>query len=122
MTRFSTVNVKETGTVPHNILLISVRSNASLELSKEKLLNFLEPGVREMLEITIKKYEEMREKMSYLIRVGNPVNKIVSVSEQNDVDLVIMASSRITSTIRVIGSIVRKVIDSVKKPILVLHE
>ena len=33
-----------------------------------------------------------------------------------------MASSRITSTIRVIGSTVRKVIDSTRKPVLVINE
>jgi nucleotide-binding universal stress UspA family protein len=116
------LNVIEPEIVPPSVLLTYIRSNAPLELSKEQLRNSLESGVREMLENRIRKYGEMRDRMSYLIRVGNPVNEIVKVSEQNDIDLVVMASSRITSTIRVIGSTVRKVMNSVKNPILVIHE
>ena len=39
-----------------------------------------------------------------------------------DFDIIFMASSRITSSIRVLGSTVRKVIDSVRKPVLLIHE
>jgi nucleotide-binding universal stress UspA family protein len=37
-------------------------------------------------------------------------------------DLIIMASSRIISYVRVLGSTVRKVVDSIRKPVLLIHE
>jgi nucleotide-binding universal stress UspA family protein len=39
-----------------------------------------------------------------------------------NIDLVVMASSKITSSVRVLGSTTRKVIRTVKKPVLVIHE
>jgi nucleotide-binding universal stress UspA family protein len=60
--------------------------------------------------------------LSYKVLVGKPANEIIKFSEESDIDLIVMASSRISSTIRVIGSTVRKVIDSTSKPVLVIHE
>jgi nucleotide-binding universal stress UspA family protein len=40
-----------------------------------------------------------------------------------NVDLIVMASSRSSSLVRrILGSTVRKVIDSVKNPVLIVHE
>jgi len=60
--------------------------------------------------------------LSYKVLAGKPANEIIKFSEESDIDLIVMASSRISSTIRVIGSTVRKVIDSTSKPVLVIHE
>jgi nucleotide-binding universal stress UspA family protein len=61
-------------------------------------------------------------KISYKIRTGKIVDEIVRQSEEMDFDLIIMASSRISSYVRVLGSIVRKVADSIRKPVLLIHE
>ncbi len=61
-------------------------------------------------------------KISYKIRSGKPVDEIIHQSEEIDFDVIIMASSRITSTVRVLGSTVRKVLDSIKKPVFLIHE
>ena len=61
-------------------------------------------------------------KVSYKIRTGKPVNEIVHLSEEMDFDIIIMASSSITSSVRLLGSTVRKVIDSIRKPLLLMHE
>jgi nucleotide-binding universal stress UspA family protein len=61
-------------------------------------------------------------KISYKIRAGKIVDEIVRQSEEMDFDLIIMASSRISSYVRVLGSIVRKVADSIRKPVLLIHE
>jgi nucleotide-binding universal stress UspA family protein len=62
------------------------------------------------------------EKVSYNIRTGKPVDEIVHLSEEMNFDILVMASSRITSSVRVLGSTTRRVIDSVRKPVLLIHE
>jgi nucleotide-binding universal stress UspA family protein len=48
--------------------------------------------------------------------------KIVKVMEETNVDLIILASNKVGSSIRGIGSTARNVIDNVKKPVLIVHE
>jgi nucleotide-binding universal stress UspA family protein len=50
------------------------------------------------------------------------VDEIINVVQVMNVDLIIMASSKITSSIKVRGSRTRKVIDGANKPVLVIHE
>jgi nucleotide-binding universal stress UspA family protein len=59
---------------------------------------------------------------SYIIRSGKTVDEIVAVSEKRNIDLIVMASSRIASTIRVLGSTTKGVLNSIRKPVLVIHE
>lgn len=59
---------------------------------------------------------------SYIIRSGKTVDEIVAVSEKRNIDLIVMASSRIASTIRILGSTTKGVLNSIRKPVLVIHE
>lgn len=59
---------------------------------------------------------------SYMIRSGKPVDEIVAVSEERNIDLIVMASSRIASKIRILGINAKGVWDSIRKPVLVIHE
>jgi nucleotide-binding universal stress UspA family protein len=60
--------------------------------------------------------------ISFEIRTGNAAEEIIKVAGQNQFDVIIMASHRLTSTIRGIGSTARKVIDTTKKPVLVIYD
>ena len=65
----------------------------------------------------------VKSQISYKIQTGKPpVDEIINEAQIMNVDLIIMASSKITSSIKVHGSITRKVIDSANKPVLVIHE
>lgn len=65
----------------------------------------------------------VKSQISYQIQTGKPSEKIVKVIEKTNADLIIMASNKVGSSIRGgIGSTARKVIDSVKKPILIVNE
>lgn len=59
---------------------------------------------------------------SYIIQSGKTVDKIVAESEKRNIDLIVMASSRIASTIRILGSTTKGVLNSIRKPVLVIHE
>jgi nucleotide-binding universal stress UspA family protein len=64
----------------------------------------------------------VKSQVSYQIQTGKPSEKIVNITEEMNIDLIIMASNKVGSSIRGIGSTARKVIDNVKKPVLIVHE
>jgi nucleotide-binding universal stress UspA family protein len=117
------LNVIEPEVIPPSTLLTFIKSDTPIEKAKEDLRNTLEGGVKQMLDERIRQCKNAGiNKVSYKIRTGKIVDEIVNQSEEMDFDLIIMASSRITSSVRLLGSTVRKVIDSVRKPLLLLHE
>ena len=60
------------------------------------------------------------ESSKYLTKskFGNPADEIIKLTQESNFDLIVMASRRITS--RILGSTTRKVIDTVKKPTLII--
>jgi nucleotide-binding universal stress UspA family protein len=93
----------------------------------ERTGNFLgrtnEEGIRQMLEERTNLCRKAGVKeVSYIIRSGRPADEIVRLVGERYYDLIVMASSRISSTIRIIlGSNAKRVLDSVPKPILVIR-
>lgn len=64
-----------------------------------------------------------KNQISYKMQTGkNVVDEILGLSEEMDIDLIVMSSSKVTATIRGFTSTTRKVIDSVKRPVLVIYE
>jgi nucleotide-binding universal stress UspA family protein len=117
------LNVIEPEIIPPSTLLMFIKSDTPIEKAREDLRNTLEGGVKQMLDERITQCKDAGiNKISYKIRIGKPVNEIVHLSEEMDFDVIIMASSRITSSVRILGSTVRKVIDSIRKPLLLIHE
>jgi nucleotide-binding universal stress UspA family protein len=84
----------------------------------------MEGRVKRMIEEKMKLCKEagVKSQVSYKIQTGKPFDEIVKLSKEMNIDLVVMASSKITSSVRVLGSTARKVIRTVKIPVLVLHE
>ena len=75
----------------------------SIRLIEDKMRTCKENGVKQV---------------SYKVQVGNPADEIIKLSHEIDFDLIVMASKKITS--RFLGSTTRKVIDNLKKPILII--
>jgi len=93
--------------------------------ANDKLKVTMYGGVKQMIEEKIRlcKQAGVKSQISYKIQTGKPpVDEIINVAHVMNVDLIIMVSSKITSSIKVHGSITRKVIDSANKPVLVIHE
>jgi nucleotide-binding universal stress UspA family protein len=64
-----------------------------------------------------------KNQIFYKMQTGKDVvNEILSISEEMDIDLIVMSSKKITATIRSLSSTTKKVIDSVKRPVLVIYE
>jgi nucleotide-binding universal stress UspA family protein len=105
------------------ILHVIERIENFLGRPKEELALTTEENIRQMLEERRKLCKKAGVKeVLYIIRPGKPADEIVSVVGERYYDLIVMASSRISSTIRIIlGSNAKRVLDSVAKPILLIR-
>jgi nucleotide-binding universal stress UspA family protein len=97
---------------------------ANKKEKEEDLEIAVEGSVKHMIEERIRLCKEsgVKSQISYKIQTGKPVDEIVKLSEEMNVSLIVMASSRITSSIKALGSTTRRVIDNAKKPVLVIHQ
>jgi nucleotide-binding universal stress UspA family protein len=97
------------------------------QVEKSKKENFeitVEGEVKEMIEgrMRLCKQAGVKSQVSYKIQTGKPVDEIVKLSEDMNVDLIVMASGKIPSLARrLLGSTTKKVIDNVEKPVLIVH-
>jgi nucleotide-binding universal stress UspA family protein len=64
----------------------------------------------------------LTKRITYEIRAGNPADEIIGILNLIQVDLIVMGSRRISSVIGGIGSTTRKVISTVKAPILIVQK
>jgi nucleotide-binding universal stress UspA family protein len=93
--------------------------------NKEDFEITVEGEVKHMIEEKIRLCQQagVKSQVSYKVQTGKPVDEIVKLSEEMNTDLIVMASSRTPSLTRTLfGSITRKVIDNVEKPLLVIHK
>jgi nucleotide-binding universal stress UspA family protein len=109
--------------IPPSTILALIGPDRPLDKAKEDLKINAEAGARKMLEEKVKicKEEGKIDRVSYRIEAGKPVDEIVRIAEENDYDIVVMGSSRISSSIRLLGSTAKGVIDSIQKPVLIIH-
>jgi nucleotide-binding universal stress UspA family protein len=118
--------IEDIGKYTPTAILATMKGQAATvsEKGKSDLEITMEGEVKKMIDERMELCREagVTSQVSYKIQTGKAVDEIVKLSEEMDFDLIIMASSRITSPIRLIGSTIRKVIDSIKKPVLVIHE
>lgn len=109
------------------VLATSKEGGEEKDIEKAKKEGFeitVEGEVKQMIEEKLRLCQQagVKSQVSYKVQTGKPVDEIVKLSEELNADLIVMASSRTPSlTRRLLGSITRKVIDSVEKPILVVH-
>jgi nucleotide-binding universal stress UspA family protein len=84
----------------------------------------VEGALRKVIEEKIRACQEagLKTQVTYEIHTGKASDEIIDLAEQKNFDLIVMASHRITSTFKSIGSTARKVMDNIKKPILLIHE
>lgn len=107
------------------LLATSSMKEDESDSTEEKLQVTIYGNVKQMVEEKIKLCKQLgvTSQISYKIQTGRPpLDEIIDVAHTMNVDLIIMASSRITGSIKVHESITRKVIDSTNKPVLVIHE
>jgi nucleotide-binding universal stress UspA family protein len=108
--------------IPPSVMLSYVKEGE--EKGKERFRNDVEEGIRHLLEQRAdycKKTGGIKQ-TTYEIAHGKVADEIIRVAEQRECDIIVMASSRIPSFIRALGSTARKVVDNSRKPVLIIHE
>jgi nucleotide-binding universal stress UspA family protein len=99
-------------------------SGTKVSIQDQNIGITIEGKLEEMMKerINICKDAGVKSKVSYLIQTGKASERIVSIADERDIDLIIMASGSLGSTIKGIMSNTRKVIDSTKVPVLIINE
>jgi nucleotide-binding universal stress UspA family protein len=116
-------HVMETDSIPPSTLLAFIKPGAGLEEAREEERTIFEGAVGRMFEERVQAAKTSGiNAVSYKISSGKPADAIVIESEASEYDLIVMASSRIASSIRALGSTARRVLDSTRKPVLLIHE
>ena len=116
-------HVMETDSIPPSTLLAFIKPGAGLEEAREEVRTIFEGAVGRMLDERVQAAKASGiNAVSYKISSGKPAYAIVIESEASEYDLIVMSSSRIASSIRALGSTARRVLDSTKKPVLLIHE
>ncbi len=116
-------HVVESDSIPPSTLLAFIKPGAGLEEAREQVRTLFEGAVGKVLEERVQAAKALGiNAVSYKVSGGKPADAIVIESEAGEYDLIVMSSSRIASSIRALGSTARRVLDSTKKPILLVHE
>ena len=98
----------------------------SLEISQLDTQDFhrkIEAGVIDSMEEKINKCQKAgcQNKVSYKFLTGNVVDEIVNEINNNNYDLVVVLTSHIDSWFRSLFSDVRKIINHISKPVLIIQ-
>src|SRR5215207_4127143 len=117
-------HVMETDSIPPSTLLAFIKPGAGLEEARAEVRTIFESAVGRMLEERVQAAKTSGiNAVSYKISSSRkPADAIVIESEASEYDLIVMSSSRIASSIRALGSTARRVLDSTRKPVLLVHE
>lgn len=116
-------HVMETDSIPPSTLLAFIKPGAGLEEARAEVRTIFESAAGRMLDERVQAAKASGiNAVSYKISSGKPADAIVIESEASEYDLIVMSSSRIASSIRALGSTARRVLDSTRKPVLLVHE
>lgn len=94
----------------------------SLDLSEEKIRQSIESDAKEMLEGAVVKIRKGKDiQIVPVIKKGVDYEEIVAYSEENDIDVIIIATHGRTGLLHtLLGSVAEKVIRYAKCPVLVI--
>ena len=123
------VNVVEANRDVNNVLPVTIKANLEgkeeqIDMAESQRGVLLDEPLREVVDemTTACKSAGVTMKITYEIRRGNPADEIINVSNLMQFDLIIMGSRRIASMIGGIGSTTRKVLTTVKAPLLIVQK
>ncbi len=110
-----------------SVLATSKAGEGGKDIEKSEKQDFeirVEGQAKQMIEEKMRfcKQAGVKSQVSYRIQTGKPVDEIVKLSNDVNADLIVMASKRISSVVKGLGSTARKVIDAVERPVLVVHQ
>jgi nucleotide-binding universal stress UspA family protein len=96
---------------------------SSLENAKTQLIRILRQGAELMLKDRISKVKHMGIDIRFMMGAGSPAEEIVTISESERADLIIMGSRRLNEIFKnvALGSVARRVSEIAKCPVMIIH-
>lgn len=96
---------------------------SSLENTKTELMKVLKEGAEQMLKDRMAKVKEKGINIRYLINTGSPVEIILSIANNEKVNLIVMGSRQLTKVgkIKALGSVARRVSELAECPVMIVH-
>jgi nucleotide-binding universal stress UspA family protein len=122
------VNVVKANRDLNNVLPVTIKANLEgkeeqIDMAGSQQEVLLDEPLREVVEVTTAcKAAGVTKKITFEIRGGDPAGEIINVSNLMHFDLIVMGSRRIASRIEGIGSTTRKVVTTVKTPLLIVQK
>jgi nucleotide-binding universal stress UspA family protein len=123
------VNIVEGNRDLNNVLPVTIKANLEgneeqIDVAGSQRGVVLDEPLREVVNemTTACKAAGVTRKITYEIRRGNPADEIINVSNLVQFDLIVMGSRRIASMIGGIGSTIRKVVTTIKTPLLIVQK
>lgn len=122
------VNIVKANRDLNNVLPVTIKANLEgkeqIDMAGSQRGVLLDEPLREVVEemTTACKAAGATKKIIYEIRGGYPADEIIKVSNLMHFDLIVMGSRRIASRIEGIGSTTRKVVTTVKTPLLIVQK
>ena len=116
--------VKNINKIEPTTIEATTTNTANDEKNKDDIQISLKGQAEKMVEERIKQCKQAgaKNQISYKMQTGkNLVDEILDISEQMNIDLIVMASSKVTSPIMGLTSATRKIIDGAFT-VLVIHE
>src|SRR5919108_6552730 len=123
-TTITTKEDRETGGGVGEVEVAAERTATAIDDKKDIQIT-IEGHAEQIMEERIRLCKEAgaKNQISYKMQTGkNLVEEILNLSENMNIGLIVMASSKVTSPIMGLTSITRKVIDGSKSPVLVISE
>jgi nucleotide-binding universal stress UspA family protein len=86
-------------------------------------MKILKDGAQHMLKDRMSKVKEKGINARYLIDTGSPVEVILSIANNEKVNLVVMGSRQLTKVgkIKALGSVTRRVSELAECPVMIVH-
>jgi nucleotide-binding universal stress UspA family protein len=106
------------------LLATSKEAKGGKDIEKQDFEIRVEGEAKQMIEQMMRfcKQAGVKSQVSYRIQTGKPIDEIIKLAEDLNVDLIVVASSKNPSLVRrLLGSTSKKIIDSVEKPVLIVH-
>lgn len=118
------VNVVDDRLIPPSTILTFLSDKTSVQEAKGKLISYLEQGAEAMLKDKLQKAKSEGINVRHILAVGSPADEIVKLAENENAGLIIMGKSQVETMgekLRALGSVTRRVSETSKVPVMIVH-
>ena len=115
------LHVVDSRFVPPSATIGFISDKESLESAKTQLIRILKSGAEQLLKQRMAKVKAQGISVDFILGVGSPADEIVRIARSTKSSLIVMGSRQLSSTIRSLGSVARKVSEIAHCPVMIVR-